>query len=134
MRNAVFTTQQRSGFAARALLGGTAANPERGQLDRNGCVLKEIPFGKLRAGSRPAGENAGLRDDANWTDPQTFKLLYDENLKQIPEELIVDVVVILHLGRLHESSQQTGTAIGGRLLQVGVTSLYIFAENFRGPL
>jgi hypothetical protein len=24
----------------------------------------EIPFGKLRAGSRPAGENAGLRNDA----------------------------------------------------------------------
>jgi hypothetical protein len=27
-------------------------------------VKPEIPFGKLRAGSRPAGENAGLRDDA----------------------------------------------------------------------
>jgi tRNA-2-methylthio-N6-dimethylallyladenosine synthase len=26
---------------------------------------REIPFGKLRAGSRPAGENAGLRDDAS---------------------------------------------------------------------
>ena len=25
---------------------------------------REIPFGKLRAGSRPAEENAGLRDDA----------------------------------------------------------------------
>jgi hypothetical protein len=25
---------------------------------------REIPFGRLRAGSRPAGENAGLRDDA----------------------------------------------------------------------
>jgi hypothetical protein len=25
---------------------------------------REIPFGKLRAGSRPAGEDAGLRDDA----------------------------------------------------------------------
>jgi hypothetical protein len=25
---------------------------------------REIPFDKLRAGSRPAGENAGLLDDA----------------------------------------------------------------------
>jgi hypothetical protein len=24
---------------------------------------REIPFGRLRAGSRPAGENAGLGDD-----------------------------------------------------------------------
>jgi len=28
-------------------------------------AAREIPFGKLRAGSRPAGEGAGLRDDAN---------------------------------------------------------------------
>jgi len=28
-------------------------------------AAREIPFGRLRAGSRPAGENAGLRDDAN---------------------------------------------------------------------
>jgi tetratricopeptide (TPR) repeat protein len=28
-------------------------------------AASEIPFGKLRAGSRPAGKNAGLRDDAN---------------------------------------------------------------------
>jgi two-component system sensor histidine kinase FlrB len=27
-------------------------------------VAREIPFGKFRAGSRPAGENAGLRNDA----------------------------------------------------------------------
>ncbi len=27
-------------------------------------VKEEIPFGRLRAGFRPAGENAGLRDDA----------------------------------------------------------------------
>jgi len=33
------------------------------QSDPNGGVLSEIPFGKLRSGSRPAGENAGLRND-----------------------------------------------------------------------
>ena len=30
----------------------------------DGARSQEIPFDKLRAGSRPAGENAGLRDDA----------------------------------------------------------------------
>jgi len=34
-------------------------------IDRTGQpVAREVPFDKLRAGSRPAGENAGLRDDA----------------------------------------------------------------------
>jgi len=56
------------------------------------------------------------------------------NLKQIPEELVVDVVVILHLGRFHERSQQTRTPIGGSLLQIRVPALHIFAENFRRPL
>jgi len=48
-------------------------------------------------------------------------------LEQIPEELVVDVVVILHLGRLHEGSEQTRTAVGGGLFQVGVTAFYVFA-------
>ena len=33
-------------------------------LTASGCVLWEIPFDKLSAGSRPAGGDAGLRDDA----------------------------------------------------------------------
>jgi tetratricopeptide (TPR) repeat protein len=35
-------------------------------IDRTAqTAAREIPFDKLRAGSRPAGENAGLRDDAD---------------------------------------------------------------------
>jgi hypothetical protein len=37
------------------------------QFGPDECVPNEIPFGALRllrAGSRPAGENAGLRNDA----------------------------------------------------------------------
>ncbi len=34
-------------------------------FDSKRLFIREIPFDKLRAGSRPAGENAGLRDDAN---------------------------------------------------------------------
>jgi|GEM_PF-116967 outer membrane lipoprotein carrier protein len=33
-------------------------------MSDGGSNPREIPFGKLRAGSRPAGGNAGLRDDA----------------------------------------------------------------------
>jgi tRNA-2-methylthio-N6-dimethylallyladenosine synthase len=35
------------------------------QLEAASVGAREIPFDKLRAGSRPAGENAGLRDDAS---------------------------------------------------------------------
>jgi len=39
--------------------------PECGTIaDEDGDVAPEIPFDKLRASSRPAGKNAGLRDDA----------------------------------------------------------------------
>ena len=34
------------------------------RMSDGGSNPREIPFGKLRAGSRPAGGNAGLRDDA----------------------------------------------------------------------
>ena len=54
--------------------------------------------------------------------------------EKIPEELIVYVVVILHLGRFHKGSQQTRAAIGRSLFQVGVTALHIFAEKFCCPL
>jgi outer membrane lipoprotein carrier protein len=33
-------------------------------MSDGGSNPREVPFGKLRAGSRPAGENAGLRDEA----------------------------------------------------------------------
>lgn len=41
-------------------------------------------------------------------------------LEQVPEELVVNVVVILHFGRLHKRSQLARTTIGGRLLQVRI--------------
>src|SRR5215471_8906389 len=58
----------------------------------------------------------------------------DERLEQIPEELIVDFVVILHFGRLYERSEEARAAIGRGLLQVAVPSLYVCAEKSVGPL
>src|SRR5258707_12165502 len=38
-------------------------------------------------------------------------------LKQVPQELVVNVVGVLHLGGLHKSPQQTRATVGGGLLQ-----------------
>lgn len=37
-------------------------------------------------------------------------------LEQIPQELVVNVVMILHLGGFYEGSQQARAAVGGGLL------------------
>jgi hypothetical protein len=37
-------------------------------------------------------------------------------LKQVPEELVVDFVMVLHLRRFHKGAEQTRAAIGGSLL------------------
>ncbi len=55
-------------------------------------------------------------------------------LEQIPKELIVDVVVILDFGRLHESSQQARTAVRRGLLQICIAALHFFAEKLGGPI
>src|SRR5260370_2154880 len=55
-------------------------------------------------------------------------------LEQVPQELVVDVVVILHLGRFDKSSEQTRTAVRRRLLQVCVASLHVFTEKLRRPV
>ena len=41
-----------------------------------------------------------------------------KRLKQVPEILIVDFVVILHFLGLHERAEQTRTPIGTRLFEI----------------
>jgi hypothetical protein len=55
-------------------------------------------------------------------------------LEQIPEELVVDLMVELHLWRFDEGPQRARAAIRGGLLQIGVTPLNIFAEKRRCPI
>src|SRR5208283_1399245 len=55
-------------------------------------------------------------------------------LKQIPQELVVHLVVELYFGCLDNRAQQARAAVGGCLLQVGVASLHIFAEEFGCPI
>ena len=56
------------------------------------------------------------------------------SLELVPEVLVVNVVVVLHLRRFHERSQQARTAIGRSLLQVGVAALHILAQQLGRPV
>src|SRR3954468_21519051 len=49
-------------------------------------------------------------------------------LKQVPERLVVDRVVELHLGPFDNGSEQPGAAVSGGFLQVRVTALHVRAE------
>jgi len=54
-------------------------------------------------------------------------------LEQVPEELVVDLVVILHLGGFDEGSQGAGTAVSGCLLEVGVTAFDVLTQQVGRP-
>src|SRR4029077_295395 len=54
-------------------------------------------------------------------------------LEQIPQELVIDLVVILNFGGFHESAEMARAAVRRRLLQFRVTAFHIFAQQFRCP-
>src|SRR5712664_1613845 len=54
-------------------------------------------------------------------------------LEQIPKELVVDFVVILHLGRFDESTQLTRTAVRRSLFEISIAALHVRSEKGRGP-
>src|SRR5260370_3482072 len=55
-------------------------------------------------------------------------------LEQIPQELVVNLVMELHFGSFHERSERSWAAIGGGLFQVRVAILYVFSEKRRRPV
>ena len=55
-------------------------------------------------------------------------------LEKIPEGLVVDLVVELHLGAFDYRPQLAWRTIGGSLLQVGITALHVAAEDGGDPL
>ena len=55
-------------------------------------------------------------------------------LEQIPERLVVDRVVELHFGAFDDGAQFARAAVGGGLLQIGITALHVGAENLGNPL
>src|SRR5271166_1407054 len=54
-------------------------------------------------------------------------------LEQVPQRLVVDLVVILHLGAFDEGSQCARAAVSGGLFQFGIAALHVSAENLRDP-
>src|ERR1700692_1270666 len=54
-------------------------------------------------------------------------------LEHVPEELIVDFVVVLDFGLFNEGAEESWAAIGAGLFQVGVTALDVFAQEGGRP-
>ena len=54
-------------------------------------------------------------------------------LEQVPERLVVDRVVELHLGAFDEGSQLARRTVGDGLLQFRIAALHVGAQNLRNP-
>jgi hypothetical protein len=54
-------------------------------------------------------------------------------LKQVPERLVVDRVVELHLGAFDDAAQLPRRAVGDGLFQVRVAALYVRTQNLSNP-
>jgi hypothetical protein len=55
-------------------------------------------------------------------------------LEEVPEELVVDLVVVLDFGRFDEGAEGAGAAIGGSAFEIGVAALDVGAEELGGPV
>src|ERR1035441_8184252 len=55
-------------------------------------------------------------------------------LEQVPERLVVDGVGELNFGAFDYGPKLARRAVGGGLLQVGVTALHVVAKNLANPL
>jgi len=56
-------------------------------------------------------------------------LKFKPRLKEVPEELVVDLVVILHLGHLNKSAQIARAAVRRSPLQFRIAGLDVGAEQ-----
>src|SRR5262249_40949545 len=61
-------------------------------------------------------------------------LLGADFLEQVPKKLVVDIVVILHLGCLDEGSQQPRAAISRCLFQVRIAHFDVVTKNLADPV
>src|SRR5579871_2278830 len=63
--------------------------------------------------------------------PRRFQWQNCSLLEQIPQELVVNIVMILDFRGLHEGPQKPRAAVGGGLLQVGIPAFHVFAKQLR---
>jgi hypothetical protein len=62
------------------------------------------------------------------------KSLRDGKLETVPEELVVDLVVVLDFRGFDEGAQSPGAAISGGLFEIGVACLDVGTEKLGGPI
>ena len=55
-------------------------------------------------------------------------------LEQIPQRLVVNRVVELHLAAFDDGAQFTRATVGGGLFQLGIAALHVGTENLGNPL
>src|SRR5271165_4419786 len=55
-------------------------------------------------------------------------------LEEVPEELVVDLVVVLDFGGFDEGAEGAGTAVGGGMFQIGIAGFDVGAEKLGGPI
>lgn len=55
-------------------------------------------------------------------------------LEEVPEELVVNLVVVLDFGGFDEGAEGAGAAVGGSAFEIGVAAFDVGAEEFGGPV
>ncbi len=55
-------------------------------------------------------------------------------LEQVPEELVVNLVMVLHLWRFHERAQRSRATVSRRSLQIRVATFHVGTKKLGGPI
>src|SRR4029077_9177938 len=71
-----------------------------------------------RAPVKPNGESNDLRP----------------SLEEVPEELVVHFVVVLHFRRFYKRAKRPWATVGGSAFQIGIAALHVRAEQLGGPV
>src|SRR5581483_1989033 len=108
-------------------LGGGGSPRTRSKERAGAAERRHQPSPSPAEYSTPIDRNPRLENRETWRTLGFF-------LEQIPQILVVNVVMVLNLAWLDEGAQQARTAIGGRLLQVGIARLHVLAQHRGGPL
>src|SRR5438067_4201921 len=77
--------------------------------------------------------SATTKRESASADPEAL-CKHKNSLKQVPEVLVINIVVVLHFLGFHKCAEQTRAAICGRFFEIGVTTLHICAQQRRSPI
>ncbi len=136
------------GLCGRSFLRMVRLDTARGSIYDNRLEQRSLPRKWLKLSVQGAADSAILGFTEKYTNAQRprtqskvwglyvlkpllgshdLALLFRE-LELVPEELVVDLVVVLHFGRLHKRAKRACAAIRRGLLQVRIASLHVRAH------